>query len=105
MSEENIPEDDLQERLVLCFESLAKSIGGIHDELRKAGTRFWPEPKPQREAILTRTESDKEKELRQQGAWRRTAEEITDPEAEEFPDEEIGSRTAAWLREHPSEKS
>ena len=91
------------ERLVMAHERLALAIESFVDEVRRAGMRYWPLPSQQREAVVSRVESEEERELRMQGARRRTVNEVVDPTVEEVPDEFIGERTRQWLRDHPKE--
>src|ERR1700677_2485075 len=95
--------EELNERFVAAWEGIAKALEGLHDEAKRAGNRYWPCQREQREAIISRVETDEEREKKLQGAWRRTAEEITDPDAEEG-DEVIGERPRQWLRDNPPEK-
>ena len=50
-----------KERLVLSFERLAIAMEGVRDEFRKAGSRYWPEPKPQREPVVSRIENEEDR--------------------------------------------
>lgn len=99
-------DDQLLERLVLSFESIAESLKAIHEETKQAGARYWRSPKQQKEAIVSRVEPEDERAKRMQGARRRTIEEIVDPNAEEDEEEYneiIGERTRQWYRDHPQE--
>ena len=98
--------EDQEERIVVSFEKIAVALEGLHDEAKRAGLRFWPQQREQREAIVTRVESDRDRELRLQGARRRSISEITDPVAEEQEEdyEIIGERTRQYLRDHPEER-
>jgi hypothetical protein len=100
-------QEALNERLVIAYERIAIALEGLRDEAKKAGGRYWPPQQPQKEAILTRMETDKERELKNQGARLRTVAEVIDPNAkeEELEDEYIGARTRQWMKEHPPEKS
>lgn len=96
--------EEQNERLVLAFERIASSLEGMHEEAKQAGSRYWPNPKQQREAIVSRVEPDDERARRMQGARRRTIEEVINPDAEENEEEYteiIGERTRMWLRDHP----
>lgn len=95
--------EDQEERIVLAFERLATALRDLHDEVRRAGKRYWPQPKEQKEPVLSRVEVDEERDRKRQGARRRTIEEIIDPNATEEEEEYIGERTRQWLRDHPSE--
>lgn len=99
-------DDDLLERLVVSFESIAASLKDLHEEAKRAGSRYWPGPREQRDAIISRVETDEERELKAQGARRRNISDIIDPSIEEEPEENydiIGDRTRQWYRDHPKE--
>ena len=96
-------DQEQEERLVLAWEGISTALKGIRDELRRAGNRFWPQPKEQKQAVVSRVESDAEREQKLQGSRRRTVQEVVDPNAEENPDEWIGERTRQWLRDHAPE--
>ena len=96
--------EDQSERLVLAFERIATALGDIRDEVRRAGTRYWPQPKQQREAVVSKVESDEERDRKLQGARRRNISEVIDPDFDEtIGDEFIGERTRQWHRDHPQE--
>ena len=52
---------DQNERIVVAFELIAKSLGGLHEEIARAGKRYWPEPGQQREPIATRVPTEEDK--------------------------------------------
>jgi hypothetical protein len=96
--------ENQEERFVVAFELIASSLKGLHEELRRAGYRYWAQPREQKEAVVSRVESDDERSRRNQGARRRTIEEVIDPNADEEDSEEyVGERTRQWLRDHPKE--
>ena len=98
--------DELIERLALSFDKIAKALEGLHEEARKSGKRFWPEPGQQKEAVLSRvpTEEDKIKELQGSGddipinQW---LEDLGDPEGDAGI---VGERSRQWVIDHPPEK-
>jgi hypothetical protein len=96
--------ETLNERIVIAYERIALALEGLRDEAKKAGAIYWPLPKEQREAVLTRVETDQERELRMQGARRRTIEEVVDPNVEEPEEEYIGPRTRQWMKDNPNER-
>jgi hypothetical protein len=97
--------EELVERLVISFERLALAVEGLRDEAKKAGLKYWPPQKEQREPILTRNEGDKEKEVRNQGARMRTVQDAVDPEKDDdLEEEDIGPRARQWMKDHPQEK-
>jgi hypothetical protein len=103
MSDGFFSDEELTERFVRAHERLADAIEGIFSEARSAGVRYWPMPSKQKEAVLSRVESDEERDTRLQGARHRTVQEALDPTIDEVPDEYIGERTRQWLRDHPKE--
>ena len=95
----------LEERFVLSFEKIASALEGIHGELRKAGNRYWPEPRPQREAVLSRIPNEEDKAKESLGIDGKPIKEwLADLDIPEEDDGIIGERTAQWLRDHPKEK-
>jgi hypothetical protein len=102
--EETVMNEDIEEKLVTAFERIATALEGLNESTRRAGTRYWPEPREQRETKLTRVESEEERERKNQGARRRTIQEIVDPDIEEDDDEYIGERTRQYLRDHAKER-
>ena len=90
--------------LVLAFERIANALEGLHEEAKRAGIRFWPGPKEQKQAVVSKVESDDERAKRNQGARKRTIADVIDPNAEDEDTEEfIGERTRRWLRDHGKE--
>jgi hypothetical protein len=92
------------DRLVVAWELIAKSLEGLHEEVRKAGKRYWPEPGQQRESVLTRVETEEDRAKKNLGLADESIPinewlDIGDPESESY----IGERTAQWLRDHPKE--
>jgi hypothetical protein len=96
------------DRLVVAWELIAKSLEGLHEEAKRAGKRYWPEPGQQREAVLSRVETEEDRARKSLGL----ADESVDinkwisPDwLDELEDEPIGERTAQWLRDHPPEET
>lgn len=91
-----------QERLVLAWERLAVALGDLRDEARKAGERFWPQPKPQREVVVSRVENEEDRANKALGIDdSKTIEQWLDIGPTEEDDGAIGERTREWLRTHP----
>jgi hypothetical protein len=95
---------DQNDRLVVAWELIAKSLGGIHEEISRAGKRFWPEPGQQKEAVLTRVETEEDRAKKRLGLADESIPinewlDLGDPESDAY----IGERTAQWLRDHPKE--
>ncbi len=92
---------DRDERLVVCFERIASAFEGIHDELKHAGTRYWPTAKPQREPVVSRIPNEEDKAKESLGIDGKPINEwLSDLDTEE-DDGIIGERTAQWLKDHP----
>jgi hypothetical protein len=90
-------------RLVVSFERIGIALEGLHEEAKRAGKRFWPEPGQQREAVLTRVETEEDRAKKRLGL---ADESIPINEWLDLGDtgeEYIGERTAQWLRDHPKE--
>ena len=88
---------DQNDRIVVAFELIAKSLGGLHEEVARAGKRYWPAPGEQREPVLSRVPNEEDEARRNLG--------ISDGPIEDWLelDEPIGERTAQWLKDHPEE--
>jgi hypothetical protein len=97
-------EEEQEERILLALERIACAFEGLRDEAKRAGVFYWPQKQVQKESIVSRVETDGERELKMQGARRRTIDEIVDPNVEESEDEYVGERTRQWLKDHPQEK-
>ena len=91
------------ERLVDAWERIAKAIEGLRNEAKKAGERYWPEHREQREAIVSRIPTAEDEAKRNLGLTNQPIEEwLTDldtPDEDEF----IGEREREWRRTHPKE--
>lgn len=106
MGNDFLTEEDLAKELVVCFQRIAAAMEGLRDEAKRAGARYWPGPKEQKQSVVSRvpTEEDRIRE-RQEGAdaakpideW---LTDLGDPE-----DEFIGEREREWRRTHPQEKA
>jgi hypothetical protein len=92
---------DQNERIVLSFESIARSLEGLNETAKQAGKRYWPEPGQQREAVLSHVPNEEDEARRNLG--------ISDGPIEDWytltpaEDEPIGERSAQWLKDHPEE--
>jgi hypothetical protein len=109
MSDEFWTKEELNlrlERLVVSFESIAKSLEGLNEESKKAGTRYWPKPGKAREIIVggIPTEEDRIKERQGYGVpiseWLTN---VPNDDDDEDDDEYIGERQREWRRTHPYE--
>jgi hypothetical protein len=98
----NREQDD---RLVVSFEKIASSLGGIYEEVRRAGRRHWPQPREQKQAVQTRVETDEDRIRKSQGASNLPIGKWLDPNFEEPEEEFVGERTRQWFRDHPKEKA
>lgn len=92
----------LLERLVVTFESIGKSLEGLHEEAKRAGSRYWPEPREPREAIVTRIPTEEDKAKENQG---RIDESVSIDDWLDFgnPEELWGEREREWHRTHPKQ--
>jgi len=99
-------DENREERLVLSFESIAKSLEGIHEEARRAGNRYWPKPREQKQAVWSRVENEEDRARKSLGvsdeaplSIKEWITDIGDPEGEAY----IGEREREWRRTHPPE--
>jgi hypothetical protein len=99
--------EEVVERLAASFEKIATALEGIHEEVRRAGTRYWPEPREQKEAILSHVPTEEDRIRERQGAgddrpideW---LSDLGDPEGEAGI---VGERSRQWIIDHPPEKA
>ena len=92
---------DQNDRLVVGFERIASALEGLHEEIRKAGKRYWPEPGQQREVIVSRVQTEEDRIRERQGASLSTEQWLRNlPEPEEDP-RIVGERSRQWLKDHP----
>ncbi len=97
--------EDREERLVVSFEKIANALGGLHEEVRKAGKQYWPEPRQQKEAVLSRVPTEEDRIRERQGIddgmpideWLSA---LGDPEGEAGI---VGERSRQWIVDHPPE--
>ena len=95
---------DQIDRLVLAWDRIGIALEGLHEEIKRAGKRYWPEPGQQREVIVSRVLTEEDRIRERQGInipieqWLRNL-----PEPEEDP-RIIGERSRQWLKDHPPEK-
>jgi hypothetical protein len=92
LTAQTINESDQEERLLLALERIACAFEGLRDEAKRAGAVYWPQKQVQKEAIVSRVETNEDRELKMQGARRRTINEIIDPDVEESSALEGGCR-------------
>jgi hypothetical protein len=100
MSDRFWTEKELNERLVVAFSQIAEALKGLHEEAIKAGTRFWPDPREQRQAVVSHVPNEEDEAKRNLG--------VSDGPIDEWlnlgdPDEFIGEREREWRRTHPPE--
>jgi hypothetical protein len=99
--------EEVIERLAASFDKIALSLEGLHNEVSKAGKRYWPEPGQQKEAILSRVPTEEDKIRERQGIddgktideW---LSDLGDPEGEAGI---VGERSRQWVIDHPPEKT
>ena len=97
---------DQNERLVVAWERIGIALEGLHEEVSKAGKRYWPEPGQQRESVLTRVETEEDRAKKRLGIADESIPinewlDLGDPESDAY----IGERTAQWIKDHAPEKA
>ncbi len=100
--------DDQINRLIGAWEGIGKALEGLHDEVSRAGKRYWPEPGPKRDTIITSvvTEEDQRAERRRQEEkipiedWLKN---FRDPDESDEPEGVVGDRSRQWFIDHPPE--
>lgn|SRR5208337_445302 len=95
--------EDQAERLASAFDKIASALGGLHEEIRRAGKRYWPEPGPQREVVITRVPTEEDKIRERQGANISTEEWLRNLGTPEEDDNSVGERSRQWIIDHPEE--
>jgi hypothetical protein len=93
------------ERLVVSFEKIAEALGGLHEEAKRAGTRYWPQPGPQRETIVSHALTEEEKIKERQGYGKSVQEWLTNFGDHDEEEGVVGDRSRQWAKDHPTEKS
>ena len=99
--------EEIIERLVASLNIIASSLEGLHEEAKRAGQHYWPEPGQQKEAIFSRVPTEEDRIREQQGVgdnipidqW---ITDLGDPEGEAGI---IGERSRQWIIDHPPEKT
>jgi hypothetical protein len=100
MNEETI------ERLAAAFDTIASALEGLHEEAKRAGKRYWPEPGQQKEVVVSRVPTEEDKIRERQGAgdtipidqW---LDDLGDPEGDAGI---VGERSRQWIIDHPPEE-
>jgi hypothetical protein len=97
-------DDELSERLVVAWESIATSLEGLNESAKRAGARYWPESRGPREVVVTHVPTEEDKILEQQGrAGESTVKEWLTPPVDDEP-EFIGVREREFLEWERQEK-
>jgi len=102
-------DEEREERLVVSFEKIAVALGGLRDELSRAGKRFWPQPTGQKEAVVSRVETDEDRARKNLGLDDKSVSidqwlaALGDPEADDIGI--VGERSRQWIIDHPPEKA
>jgi|GEM_PF-1934866 hypothetical protein len=96
-----------EERLAFAFERIATALESFNEEFRQAGTRYWPRPGQQKEAVLSRVPTEEDKIRERQGSGDNTPidewlTDIGDPEGDAGI---VGERSRQWIIDHPPEKA
>jgi hypothetical protein len=93
----------IADRLVVAFESIGESLKGLNESVKRAGNRYWPEPRGPREAILSRVETDEDRAKKALGDTDQPINEwLTDLGDPEEGDHTF-DRTRQYIRDHPEE--
>ena len=103
MADDFLTEEDLAKELVVCFQRIAAAMEGLRDEAKRAGARYWPEPKQQKESVVTRIETAEDRAKKSLGVSDRPIQDWLN--IDESEDEFIGEREREWRRTHPQEKA
>jgi len=98
-------DENVVERLVVCFESIAKSLEGLNESAKRAGTRYWPEFKQPREAVISRVPNEEDKIKEAQGASDKPISEWLGELGDSDDNEYIGERTKQWIKDHAVESN
>lgn len=85
------------ERLVVAFESIAQSLEGIYETKQREFAKRWPEPKPVREAVVTRIPTEEDQIREAQGVDGKSLEEWLQIPGDDA--EFIGEREREFLEE------
>jgi hypothetical protein len=91
---------DLENRLVLSFEQIARALNGLNETYKRHFAKQYPD-RPFREAVVTRipTEEDKIREAHGAGGGSRIEDWLSELDEEERQEREgdIGVREREWL--------
>jgi hypothetical protein len=95
------------ERFVVAFEQISDALRGLHEEARKAGIRYWPEPGKQKEAVVSHVPTEEDRIRERQGAGdnrpiNQWLTDLGDPEEEAGI---VGERSRQWIIDHPPEEN
>jgi hypothetical protein len=98
--------EEVIERLAASFDKIASSLEGLHNEVSKAGKRYWPEPGQQKEAIVSHVPTEEDRIRERQGVGKdvpieQWLSDLGDPEEEAGI---VGERSRQWIIDHPPEK-
>lgn len=93
--------NDFAERLVIAFESIAKSLAGIDESVKKAISKYSPEPREPRQAVVTRVPNEDDRNRSAQGASEEPIKEWLADLGGEF----IGEREKAFLEEQKRQQN
>jgi hypothetical protein len=86
------------ERFVLSFEKIGTALEGLNETYRRHFEKLYPEPRPIREAVVTRAKSAEDKLREEQGASTKPLDQwLSEVEDEEAEGEFVGVREREWL--------
>jgi hypothetical protein len=93
------------ERLISSFDKISLALEGLHEEVKKAGTRYWPQPGPQRQTIVSHVLTEEEKIKERQGHGKSVQEWLTNFGDHDEEEGIVGDRSRQWAKDHPTEKA
>jgi hypothetical protein len=97
---------DQNDRIVVAFELIAKSLGGLHEEAARAGKRYWPAAGQQREAVLSHVPNEEDEARRNLGITDEPINKWLEPDwLDEADTDAIGERSRQWLQDHPPQEA
>ena len=98
---------DQNERIVVAYDVIGKALEGIHEEIIRAGARYWPAPGQQREAVLSHVPNEEDRAKERLGLEDKSIDinKWLEPDWLDDSEEYIGERSAQWIKDHPPEKA
>jgi hypothetical protein len=86
------------DRFISSFEKIAAAMEGLNETYRRHLEKLYPEPKPYREAVVTRVQTAEDKIREAHGAGVQPLDQwLSEVQDEEEQNEFIGVREREWL--------